>query len=155
MGILSGEPRHGAGSTATESYNSDGCSSDDSHISCTHPQKNQRLDDKGLIVANAVPPHITACPRLLRPLLSLFRMRVGSGFSVGQSVIVAIYFACVAYASFYHSNIFTDKRRTGWVATSQMPIVFLFAQKNNVIGSVLGYGYEKVRNSTRLNECDD
>ena len=83
-------------------------------------------------------------------------MRVAPGFSVGQFIIIAVYFACVAYASFYHSNIFTDKRRTGWVATSQMPIVFLFAQKNNVIGSVLGYGYEKVRNSALiLNESND
>lgn len=133
------------GSTSKESYKSDGWSSDDSHIPYTRPQQSQRFDDKGLPVANIVPPHIAACPRPLRPFLTLLRMRVGPGFSVGQFIIIAIYFFCVAYASFFHSNIFTDQTRTGWVAVSQLPVVFAFAQKNNVIGSILGYGYEKVR----------
>lgn len=131
--------------TSKESYKSDGCSSDDSQIPHTRPQQSQPYDDKGLPVTTTVPPHIAACPRFLRPSLTLLRMRVVPGFSIGQFVIIAIYFFCLAYASFFHSNIFTAKRRTGWVATSQLPIVFVFAQKNNLIGSILGYGYEKVR----------
>ncbi|KJA18253.1 hypothetical protein HYPSUDRAFT_205502 [Hypholoma sublateritium FD-334 SS-4] len=130
--------------TSKESYKSDGLSSDDSHISCTGPQQSQRLDNKGLPMANNLPLHIAACPRLLRPFLALLRMRISPGFSLGQFVITAIYFVCVIYAIFFRSNIFTDKRRTGWLATSQLPIVFVFALKNNLIGSILGYSYEKL-----------
>ncbi len=33
----------------------------------------------------------------------------------------------------------------GLVAVAQLPFVFAFAQKNNIVGAILGYGYEKVR----------
>ena len=132
------------GSTSKEGFKGDGWSSDDSHFPYSRPQHSQRFDEKGLPVADNVPPHIAACPRLLRPFLKLLRMRVSPGFSVGQFIIIAVYFAFVAYASFFHSDLITDQTRTGWVATAQLPFVFAFAQKNNLIGSFLGYGYEKV-----------
>lgn len=92
-----------------------------------------------------LPPHVASCPRLLRSFLTLLRMRVMPGLSVARVIALVIYFFSVTYAGFYRSNIFTDPTRTGWVAISQLPVVFLFAQKNTPLGLILGYGYEKVR----------
>lgn len=116
-------------------------SSDDSHIPYTHAQ---RLNEKGVPIAMRFPPHMAACMKPLRPLLTPLRSRIAPGFSVAQFMILAVYFYSLVYAGFYRSNIFTSPTRTGWVAISQLPFVFAFAQKNNVLGSVLGYGYEKV-----------
>lgn len=66
------------------------------------------------------------------------------GFSVAQAFVVVMYFYAMVYAVFFQSNIITDSNRTGWIAVSQLPLVFAFAQKNNVVGGLLGYGYEKV-----------
>jgi hypothetical protein len=94
------------------------------------------------------PPHVRSCIKALRPLLKLFRARVSPGFSFGQLLILVAYLALLSYASLYQSNIFLDYSRTGWVAVSQYPFVYAFAQKNNVIGSFLGFGYEKVGSAT-------
>lgn len=118
-------------------------SSDDSHTPYTRPQP-QRFNQDGLPVAPQLPLHVAACPRLLRPFLTLLRMRVAPGFAISQVIILTVYLFCVAYAGFYRSDIFADSTRTGWVAISQLPVVFMFAQKNNVLGWILGYGYEKV-----------
>jgi ferric-chelate reductase len=66
------------------------------------------------------------------------------GFSLGQLLVLMTYLAILLYATFYNSNIFLDQSRTGWIAVSQYPFVYAFAQKNNFIGAFLGFGYEKV-----------
>jgi len=116
--------------------------SDDSHSH--YPYNVQRITDNGAPVVMNFPPHISACIKPLRPLLTPLRARIQPGFSVGQVIILLIYFYSLVYAAFYRSNIFTDPARTGWIAISQLPFVFAFAQKNNLLGSLLGYGYEKV-----------
>ena len=63
---------------------------------------------------------------------------------MAQSLLFFIYLICLVYASFYKSNIFTDGTRTGWVAIAQLPFLFSLAQKNNVLGLIIGCGYEKV-----------
>lgn len=116
--------------------------SDDSHTHyAPHPQ---RVTVQGAPVTMRYPPHITSCIKFLRPSLKFLRFRISPGLSIAQLLILFIYFTCLVYASFYKSNIFTDKFRTGWVCVAQLPFVFAFAQKNNVLGSLLGYGYEKV-----------
>jgi hypothetical protein len=40
-----------------------------------------------------------------------------------------------------------DFDRTAWIAISQLPLLILFASKNNVLGMMLGVGYESVNNS--------
>ncbi|KAF8960641.1 hypothetical protein BDZ97DRAFT_1940337 [Flammula alnicola] len=99
-------------------------SSDDSHIPYTHAQ---RVTEKA-----AAPP-----PQSLHA-------RIAPGFSVIQFLVLATYFYSLVYTGFYRSNIFTDPARTGWIATAQLPFVFAFAQKNNVLGSIIGYGYERL-----------
>lgn len=99
--------------------------------------QSQSLDTK-------YPPHYAVVPWFLRPILVLSRVRVFDGYTVGQLVLLAGYLYGYLYGMFSMSNPFSDSSRSAWVAVSQMPLVFALAQKNNIIGSLLGYGYEKV-----------
>ena len=110
----------------------------------------QRVTEKGTPVAMRYPPHVNSCPKFLRPVLTLLRLRISPGFSVAQSLILFIYLLCLAYAIFYKSNIFTNQTRPGWVVISQLPLLFLLSQRNNVLGLLLGYGHEKVTISQSL-----
>lgn len=126
--------------------------SDNSHTlysHASHASHAQRVTEKGAPVTMHYPPHVASCIKFLRPFLKLLRLRISPGFSIAQSFILSVYFSCLVYASFYKSNIFTDNSRTGWVAIAQLPFVFAFSQKNNMIGSLLGYGYEKVNHRQR------
>lgn len=118
-------------------------SSEDSHTRSSHVHL-QRVNHRGAPVAILYPPHIASCTRYLRPLLGPLRARITPDISVAQAMVLAIYFYVLIYVSFYKSNPFTDPMRTGYVSVSQMPLVFLFASKNNPAGALIGYGYEKV-----------
>jgi ferric-chelate reductase len=91
------------------------------------------------------PTHIPSVHRLLRPALTVSRIRVFKGYSIAQLVMMAVYPTILVSATFFQSNPFVDATRPAWVAVSQMPLLFALAQKNNILGSIMGYGYEKVR----------
>jgi len=101
------------------------------------------------------PPHIPSCMKPLRLFLKPLRMRISTGFSLGQMLLLAVYLGILLYATIHNSNIFLDQSRTGWIAVSQYPFVYAFAQKNNFIGIFLGFGYEKVGSARRwlLHSC--
>jgi len=90
------------------------------------------------------PPHVPSVPLLLAPLMNLLRLSIAPGYSVGQAAVMLNYFYVLLYGTFRESNVFTDNIRSAFMATSQIPLVFALAQKNNLIGGLLGYGYEKV-----------
>ena len=113
-----------------------------SHTSNTLPT--ERVTEKGAPLTTRYPPHVGSCISFLRPVLTLLRLRTSPGFSIAQSLIFFIYLACLGYATLYDSNIFTDQTRTAWVVMAQLPFLFLLAQKNNILGLLLGCGYEKV-----------
>ena len=50
----------------------------------------------------------------------------------------------VLFATFDESDIFSDPKRSGYVAMAQIPIVVALATKNNVLSWLSGEGYEKV-----------
>jgi hypothetical protein len=118
---------------------------DDIIFQRSHPSKSS-LASKDLLhdTRTRYPPHIPSCKEALRPLLKPFRARISPGFSFGQLLVLVAYLAILVYATLYNSNVFLDQSRTGWIAVSQYPFVYAFAQKNNVIGTFLGFGYEKV-----------
>ncbi|PPR00684.1 hypothetical protein CVT24_000972 [Panaeolus cyanescens] len=121
--------------------------SSDSHTYIDHAPKLayvQRIDEKGQDVKSRYPTHVAATMKPLRPILTPLRARISPGFSVCQLLMLAVYFYALIYATFYKSNVFTDESRTGWIAVAQLPLVFAFAQKNNILGSILGYGYERL-----------
>ncbi|EED79883.1 hypothetical iron reductase [Postia placenta Mad-698-R] len=70
--------------------------------------------------------------------------KVRPGYSLGYCIILLAYTAVVSYVSLVDVDLFTSPSRLGWVATSQIPIIFILATKNNVLGTLIGMGYEKV-----------
>ena len=104
----------------------------------------ERVTEKGTPLTTRYPPHAGSCISFLRPVLTLLRLRTSPGFSIAQSLIFFIYLVCLGYATLYKSNIFTDQTRTAWIVIAQLPFLFLLAQKSNILGILLGCGYEKV-----------
>jgi ferric-chelate reductase len=90
------------------------------------------------------PTHVPSILSTLHPISSPFTRRIMPGFSVWQAVILGVYGIILQYETFYKSNLFTDPIRTGFVGTAQIPFVFALATKNNLLGGLVGLGYEKV-----------
>lgn len=90
------------------------------------------------------PTHVGVVPKALRSLLVLSRARILGDYSVSQVIVLGLYFGVLLFASFFQSDPFTDGERTGFVALWAMPLIYALAQKSNIIGSLLGYGYEKL-----------
>ncbi|WRT63425.1 uncharacterized protein IL334_000330 [Kwoniella shivajii] len=67
-----------------------------------------------------------------------------TGMTVGQVFICIIWAGLVTLALFYDNDIVKAPVRAGFVATNQLPIVFLLAGKVNWIGYLIGKGYEKI-----------
>lgn len=87
------------------------------------------------------------------------------GYSVGLSLAFAVYTGMVSFGIFYHNlPSFGPRRcvsglsaslwaffltfpclyRAGWVVVGQIPFIIFLGTKNNLLGFVLGMGYEKV-----------
>ncbi|KAG8221551.1 ferric reductase like transmembrane component-domain-containing protein [Butyriboletus roseoflavus] len=81
---------------------------------------------------------------LRHPAASFMQYRVLENYTAVQVLLMAGYTAAVFYAAFYGSNPFTDPSRSGWVIASQIPFVYALATKNNLIGLLVGVGYEKL-----------
>jgi len=114
--------------------------SDSSHT--LHSGRSLRMKGRGKTFR--YPPHIPSCSKALRPLLRPMRARISPGFSFGQLLVMSLYFGVLAFTACYNSNLFLDQSRTAWIAVSQFPFVFAFAQKSSFLGAFLGFGYEKV-----------
>ncbi|KAJ7088591.1 ferric reductase like transmembrane component-domain-containing protein [Mycena epipterygia] len=115
--------------------------SDDSHTTY-EPKTTVRMRAE---TPGAYPPHLEPAPSFLRPVVSLLRSRVAPGLSAAQIAICAGYLSVILYASIYRSSgPFMDYNRFGFIAISQVPFIFAFGSKNNVLGMFLGMGYEKL-----------
>jgi len=131
---------HNATSAYTENY---GSSSVDSHTLCDHNSA-MRMEEKNRPATTNYPPHVSAGHALFAPLMGPLGFRVVPGFSATQLIVLCGWFALLIYPTLYKSTgPFTDPVRAGWVGTAQLPFVFAFASKNNVLGHFLGLGYEK------------
>lgn len=123
----------------------------------TTPQSKEKESPENSIS----PPESDATPKQPRHLpmyfefrnsaASFIQYRVLGNYTVMQVLLMALYAAAILYAAFYESNPFTSPYRAGWVTASQIPFVYAFATKNNVIGLLVGVGYEKVRNHNNSN----
>lgn len=93
---------------------------------------------------NDLPPHARTYTSMFDVVASALEYRLVPRFSLGQSIVLTIYTIIIAWASLVGSNIFTDENRTGYLAMSQIPVVVALATKNNIIGGLLGQGYERL-----------
>ncbi|KAI6169660.1 hypothetical protein EDD17DRAFT_23150 [Pisolithus thermaeus] len=96
------------------------------------------------------PVHMPMLSSLVHPVTSILGYSVHEGYTVGQVLLMAGYAAMIFYCGFYKSNPFSDPLRAGWVAISQIPFAYIFASKNNVVGALVGVGYEKLNYLHRL-----
>ncbi|ESK93889.1 putative iron reductase [Moniliophthora roreri MCA 2997] len=119
-------------------------STDDNHTLVGSLENIQRISEKGIPIQSAYPPHIGSTVRLLRPLLKPFHTRVLPGLSFSHVCVMVAYFGALVYPAFYKTNPFTDPVRFGWITVGQYPFIILFATKNNLLGAMLGTGYEKL-----------
>lgn len=124
---------------STENYGP--TKSEDSHTYQSHARLVRRESDN---VLSAIPYHIPTLSSIFHPIAPIFRYRIIPGFSLGQAVILGVYGGVLIYVLLYQSNTFTDPSRAGFVGMSQIPLVFAFATKNNLLGMLVGLGYEKV-----------
>ncbi|KAJ7768302.1 hypothetical protein B0H16DRAFT_313474 [Mycena metata] len=122
-------------------YSEEAGSSQDSHTSERKPAPSAPAPK----AAGSYPPHMVSMPLFLRPVASLLRSRVAPGFSVAQFAVCTGYLAVLLYPAIYRSaGPFTDINRYGCIAISQVPFIFVLASKNNILGMLLGMGYEKL-----------
>ncbi|KAG9003881.1 hypothetical protein FRB94_002798 [Tulasnella sp. JGI-2019a] len=66
------------------------------------------------------------------------------GYSVGLSLAFAIYTGIISFGILYHNLPTFGPRRAGWIAVGQIPFIIFLSTKNNLLGFVLGVGYEKL-----------
>lgn len=130
------------------------CDTDPSLTTCEslpyHPRSSHSRNayhEKELPMA---PQHLPPPSFYFHPVSSILRYRVHDNYSIGQVLLMLVYTSIIFYVSFYKSNPFTDPHRTGFVITSQIPFVYALATKNNVIGFMVGVGYEKLNFLHRL-----
>ncbi|KAI5117123.1 hypothetical protein M0805_007970 [Coniferiporia weirii] len=121
-------------------------SSNQSHTYAAHD-----IYSKGGKAASAMPrrinspAHIPALSTLLHPLSALFSHPVDSGISMGKFILLVLYTtSCIAVTFIMSGKPLTDSVRLGWIATSQIPVAIALGTKNNLVGMLVGMGYEKL-----------
>jgi hypothetical protein len=119
-------------------------SSADTFESTSIKQGALQAQASGPVTLNPPPRHVSLVPSILHRVVNLLRVRVMPGYTLGQFLILMNYTYIMLYGTFMMSNPFTDGVRPGWLAVSQLPLVFALGQKSSILGSLLGYGYEAV-----------
>lgn len=122
----------------------EGVTSEESHTYFSHTNLLRHASTRTLGPVSKLPPHVRTWSAIIPPIGGFLRQRLDAGFSLGQALILGVYAAVLVYASFLRSNPFTDPVRMGFVAMSQIPVVYVLGTKNNVVGMCVGMGYEKV-----------
>ena len=72
------------------------------------------------------------------------------GYHLGQGLLLILYFGTLLFATLYRSSPFKTTGREGAIVASQLPWLYILATKNNAIGLLVGYGYEKVCDNSRI-----
>ncbi|KAG7086865.1 hypothetical protein E1B28_002786 [Marasmius oreades] len=125
-------------------------STDNSHNRGYVPRSARRVSEKGSSVAPSYPTHVRPYPVFLRHVAQRLRRRITPGISVGNLITMVLYFSVLLYPGFYRANPFEAFDRYGWISISQYPFALAMTGKNNVLGALLGMGYEKLNFMHRL-----
>ncbi|KZT71167.1 hypothetical protein DAEQUDRAFT_707501 [Daedalea quercina L-15889] len=90
------------------------------------------------------PKHLRSWSAAFPGLSWLLGMQIRPGYSVGRLVLIYAYIGVILYAGLFHSNPFTNPARAGMVSVSQVPVVIVLGTKNNIVGTLVGQGYERL-----------
>ncbi|KAG8994820.1 hypothetical protein FRB93_001410 [Tulasnella sp. JGI-2019a] len=66
------------------------------------------------------------------------------GYSVGLTLAFATYTGIISFGIFYHNLPTFSPTRAGWLVVGQVPFIVFLGTKNNLLGFVLGTGYDKL-----------
>ncbi|KAH8109484.1 ferric reductase like transmembrane component-domain-containing protein [Phellopilus nigrolimitatus] len=107
------------------------------------------VNDKGgkvRISRRSDPPmHVPALSSLFHPFSKLFSYPVIPGLSIGKFIIKIVYLIGVVVVTFLDDgNPFSHPSRVGLISASQVPVAIALGTKNNLVGMLLGMGYEKL-----------
>ncbi|EIW56151.1 iron reductase [Trametes versicolor FP-101664 SS1] len=91
-----------------------------------------------------VPTHMPGWSTMLPTIAAFLRTTIRPGLTIGKGLVELTYFSVMLYAGLYKSNPFTTPIRAGFVAVSQIPMVVALGTKNNVVGMLIGFGYERL-----------
>ena len=91
------------------------------------------------------PTHVPTIGTLTYPISSILSYPITLRKTLGKGVLAVLYFAAVVFVAFYHDSPLSHPQRLGYIAVSQIPVVFILGTKNNLVGYFVGVGYEKVR----------
>ncbi|PCH37162.1 hypothetical protein WOLCODRAFT_140747 [Wolfiporia cocos MD-104 SS10] len=90
------------------------------------------------------PAYMPAWSSLFPVASSVLSMKIRPGYSVGKAILLLAYLALLMASALIDVNLFTAPARLGYVAVSQLPIIYIMASKNTVFGALIGKGYEKL-----------
>ncbi|KAH9935347.1 ferric reductase like transmembrane component-domain-containing protein [Fomitopsis serialis] len=96
------------------------------------------------------PAYIPSWASLFPTGAKVLSTKIRPGYSLGVVVLMMGYLAVYMYSALFDVNLFTSPARLGDIAVSQMPTLYVLATKNNVLGTLIGKGYEKLNSLHRF-----
>ncbi|KAI0794897.1 hypothetical protein C8Q75DRAFT_803744 [Abortiporus biennis] len=90
------------------------------------------------------PAHMPSWTTMLPRMSSIVTYPLRPEISIGKAFILTVYTCIMIYGVLYKSNPFTQPTRAAYVAISQIPVVILLASKNNLLGMLIGFSYERL-----------
>ncbi|KAI0916569.1 hypothetical protein AcV5_003023 [Taiwanofungus camphoratus] len=96
------------------------------------------------VQSTKLPIHIPAWSTILPRLHSVIGLTIRPGYTVGKIILLLAYLGLLLYTGLLIMNPFKDPLWAGMVGTMQIPVVYVTATKNNVVGELIGKGYEKL-----------
>ncbi|KIM54758.1 hypothetical protein SCLCIDRAFT_136113 [Scleroderma citrinum Foug A] len=130
-----------------------GCSHDIHHHHPTVvvlPRINTRPGGGGGGGGGGKPESASILFRLRNAISSGLTRRVNNRLSVAQVLVMIAYSAGILTSLNFRCQIFSRSIRGGWIVAAQIPFLYAFAMKNNVLGYLTGFGYEKLQYIHRM-----
>lgn len=90
------------------------------------------------------PAHMPAWSSMFPTMNAWLCATLRPGCSVGRALLLFGYAVLMLFVGLDGGNPFVQYIPAGWVGASQLPVAFLLGTKNNLLGVLLGRGYEKV-----------
>ena len=89
--------------------------------------------------------HIRSLSTVLHPVSKLFTHPLSGNKTTGKLFLMLGYIGVIAFVALNDNDPILGPDRLGYIAISQIPVVIALGTKNNVVGMLLGMGYERVR----------
>ncbi|RPD56546.1 incomplete iron reductase [Lentinus tigrinus ALCF2SS1-7] len=90
------------------------------------------------------PTHMPGVSTMFPATAAFLRKTIRPGLTIGKSIILVSYSAIMLFAGLYMSNPLSEPVRAGFVAVSQVPVIVILGSKNNLVGMLIGFGYERL-----------